>query len=772
PPIQPTGPPLDIKNRKKGALFPSSLRSHGRPFIVCLAILPRALALRFAAGALKQPPWLCCAALGLHTATAGPCRCSALISAACLSIRLVSFGSPSGHCLPATPFHAPLEANHLQVKPVLLHLVHPGNLSSPTISRHVAVAVVVAATVVAAGLDLLSYLANAPPRGVKRNRSPDLLDSYRPGDDGDRYIQHKRIRPMKARTSGSISEAPGQAPGGAVPQVIPPPQTPQSQNTALPAQTTPAYSAPQAQLPPKTTPTKTTLKALPTVRDHTTDQLNASGDEYIPRETDEFGEKKVMPNGQLLGNRQYRCRTFLVPNRGDKLFMLATECARVLGYRDSYLLFNKNRSLYKIIASQAEKDDLVQQEILPFSYRSRQIAIVTARSMFRQFGSRVIENGRRVRDDYWETKARKQGFTEADPAGEKRPGAAKAREAAEAAQNSVLLGNPHTEIVYNNTPGPYPGAPQPHLVQGMMGAPGSATRMPALTVGPDLSDNRSRDYSAIVKGGPRQEITGPPYQDQTRPSPLVEIHSQAHHAADFNRSVNQQRDMRDNYLQGIWRRPHEQPTQSALAQQPVAASADSAIPTSRPSNSPHTTAAGIAQPGVVSSQSPQMMMTAAPYSQSINAQSALGQAPIRGMTPLPLTTKLSIREPTPSTGSTGAINPGAAGYSYQQPSQAMWSQSPQTPQTSYSSYTTQPQAPHPSQSPASHLRQTGASQMQPGMQFPGMGSMQYSTSQGMYTADQTPRQYMPQTTPGAQSASQAWSGQHSQPQQWWTQQQQ
>ncbi|PKK50813.1 hypothetical protein CI102_5082 [Trichoderma harzianum] len=664
-----------------------------------------------------------------------------------------------------------MEAN-LQDKPVLLHLRPSLELRQPnyftTRRRHRRAA----ATAVAACLDLLvmysaqptgadgatinpaalnSDIFSAPPRGIKRNRSPDLVDSHRPGDDGDRYLQPKRIRPMKARTTGSISEAPGQAPGGPVPQAIPPPQAPQSQNPAIPTQTTPSYSTPQAQLPPKPAPAKTTLKALPTVRDHTTDQLNPSGDEYIPRETDEFGEKKVMPNGQLLGNRQYRCRTFLVPNRGDKLFMLATECARVLGYRDSYLLFNKNRSLYKIIASQAEKDDLVQQEILPFSYRSRQIAIVTARSMFRQFGSRVIENGRRVRDDYWETKARKQGFTEADPAGEKRPGAAKAREAAEAAQNNVLLGNPHTEIVYNNTPGPYPGAPQPHLVQGMMGAPGSATRMPALTVGPDLSDSRSRDYGGIVKGGPRQEITGPPYQDQTRPSPLVEIHSQAHHAADFNRSVNQQRDMRDNYLQGIWRRPHEQPTQSALGQQPVAASADPTIPTSRPTNSPHTSAAGIAQPGVVSSQSPQMMMTAAPYSQSINAQSALGQAPIRG--------------------STGSIGAGTAGYSYQQPGQ-MWSQSPQTPQTSYSSYTTQPQAQHPSQSPASQLRQTGASQMQPSMQFPGMGSMQYSTSQGMYGAEQTPRQYMPQTTPSAQSASQPWSGQHQQSQQWWTPQQQ
>lgn len=250
-----------------------------------------------------------------------------------------------------------------------------------------------------------------------------------------------------------------------------PPHTPQSQDTKPPSQSSATYvppapapaSGPPAAAPQKTTPSKSTLKALPTVRDHTTDQLNETNDEYIPREIDEFGEKKVMGNGQLLGNRTYKCRTFLVPHRGDKLFMLATECARVLGYRDSYLLFNKNRSLYKIIANQAEKDDLVQQEILPFSYRSRQIAIVTARSMFRQFGSRVIEGGRRVRDDYWEQKARKQGFTEADAAGEKRPGASKAREAAEA-QNNIMMSGPHTEIVYHTNPGAYPG-PHPPIVQ-------------------------------------------------------------------------------------------------------------------------------------------------------------------------------------------------------------------------------------------------------------------------------------------------------------------
>ncbi|KAK7421091.1 hypothetical protein QQX98_002449 [Neonectria punicea] len=608
-----------------------------------------------------------------------------------------------------------------------------------------------------------------PHRGLKRGRTPDLYDSPQPGDDGDSKPLRKRARPMKSRTSGGISDAPGQAPSTNLPQTIPPPQTPQSQSTTLPAQSNPAYTPTQAPLPPKTTPTKSTLKALPTVRDHTTDQLNSTGDEYLPREIDEFGEKKVMANGTLQGGREYKCRTFLVPNRGDKLFMLATECARVLGYRDSYLLFNKNRSLFKIIASQAEKDDLVQQEILPFSYRSRQIAIVTARSMFRQFGSRVIVNGRRVRDDYWETKARKQGFTEADLAGEKRPGATKAREAAEAAQNNVLLAGPHPEIVYSNNPGPFPGPPQPHLVQpGMIGPPpGNTTRMPGLTLGSDLSDNRPRDYSGILKGGPRQEITGPAYQDQTRPSPLGELNAQAHHAAEFNRSVNQQRDMRNDYIQGIWRRPHEQPA-SNLTQQPVASNESGSAPTSRPSHSPHTTATGMSQPGMVSSQSPQMMMTTAPYSQSISAQSSITQAPMRGMAQSP--TQSNTR-PTPSLpGSSSSISQGAPGYNYQSGGQSMWPQTPQTPQQQhgYGSYTTQSQPAHPSQSPASHLRQPSTGQMQSSMQFPGMASMQYGAGQSMYPTDQTPRQYMPQSGPGGPAVTQAWSGQQSPAQQWWT----
>ncbi|KAF9870021.1 chromatin remodeling complex subunit [Colletotrichum karsti] len=574
---------------------------------------------------------------------------------------------------------------------------------------------------------------------------------------GDSNNPRKRGKPLKGRTPGSISETAGQVPVPNMPQTIPPPQTPQNQAAPLPGGQAVAYAPTQASPPPKTTPTKTTLKALPTVRDHTTDQLNAAGDEYLPREIDEFGEKKVMPNGQLLGGREYKCRTFLVPNRGDKLFMLATECARVLGYRDSYLLFNKNRSLFKIIASQPEKDDLVSQEILPFSYRSRQIAIVTARSMFRQFGSRVITNGRRVRDDYWETKARKQGFTEADLAGEKRPGAAKQRAAEAEAQNQVMgLGGPHGEIVYSNTPSQFPGAPQPQIVQ------------------PELSDNRPRDYSGILKGGPRQEITGPAYQDQTRPAQIGEVHAQAHHAAEYNRSLNQQRDMRGDYLQGIWRRPHEQPQSSNLTQ--AVATSDAAVPTTRATQSPHTTASGMPQTSIVPNQSPQMMMTAPPYSQSIHAQNPISQAPMRGMAQ-PSSQKNNKPTTLPAAGSASSMPQGAQqGYHYpasgqmwpQQQQQQQQQPQQQTPQHNYSGYTTQNQQSH-QQSPAPQLRHS-SSGVQPAMQFSGMPGMGQSyAGQGMYSADQTPRQYMPQPNQGSPAVTQAWSNQQT-PAQWWTNQ--
>ena len=71
-------------------------------------------------------------------------------------------------------------------------------------------------------------------------------------------------------------------------------------------------------------------------------------DEYILRENNDAGEKKVTDTGQLLYGRKYKCQKFCLLNRGERLFMLAFEYALALGYRNGYLLFDKNKSMYKI----------------------------------------------------------------------------------------------------------------------------------------------------------------------------------------------------------------------------------------------------------------------------------------------------------------------------------------------------------------------------------------------------------------------------------------
>lgn len=566
----------------------------------------------------------------------------------------------------------------------------------------------------------------------------------------------KRGRPMKQRSSGSVLQSPVQSnmshPG---PQSALPPQTPQSQSSGLPSQMT-AVTPSQSSPPPKTTP-KSVIKALPTVRDHTTDQLGPEGDEYIPREYDDAGEKKVTATGHLNDNREYKCRTFFVPHRGDKLFMLATECARVLGYRDSYLLFNKNRSLYKIIATQAEKEDLIHQEILPFSYRSRQIAIVTAKSMFRQFGSRVIVNGRRVRDDYWETKARKQGFTEDDLAGEKRPGAAKAREAAniEAASNSHMINN-QSDIIYSTAP-VYSHPPPPSVHAGMMGAPTGLTPLPMITLAPEQTEIRLglQDYRGVPR--PRQEITGPAYQDRTQPSAQNDLMSQAQHAAEFNKSVNAQRGMRGQFMGEIWRKPHEPPPGSGG---PLANPIEPMPAVTQSMQSPRTSGSSAQQ--MIPRGSSQNPSSGQSFS-AAHQQNALTQSPMRSMAQTTISPEqMRNRSPSISLAPGGmAQNTGSYGFQQAQQSQ-MWPppQPQQSPQHNYSYNTHGPQlSPQIQQSPLQQtpsLRHPSSNPQMQSMQYPGMQGMPQNyagSGRGMFSNDPS-QQYMPQNTssgPGAQS---------------------
>ena len=394
-------------------------------------------------------------------------------------------------------------------------------------------------------------------------------------DDPDELKPRKRGRPPKTpRTSGEFS-----GPADSLPTPASQASADLAQASQVKSQSSQSVAQPTQASPPRTTPKSTPLKALPTVRDHTTDQLGPEGDEYTARDFDDAGEKKVDNLGYLQGGREYKIRTFVLPGRGEKLFMLATECARCLQYRDSYLLFNKNRSLFKIIANVKEKEELVNRDILPYSYRSRQIAIVTARSMFRQFGSRVIKDGRRVRDDYWEAKAIKQGFTEQDPAGEKRPGAAKAREAAQQDQLHARQLSAYGDVVYSNGPG-FGSIAHPALPPGIA--------LPSFDM---VHEPKYRDIQR-----PRQELTGPPYMDLTRSSTEADMASQASHAAEYSRSINQQGQYRRKIIQDYWHRPHEPPVTTPPPQEAEAAAATRENAFSSPRTDPSTVQAPQAQP--------------------------------------------------------------------------------------------------------------------------------------------------------------------------------
>lgn len=498
------------------------------------------------------------------------------------------------------------------------------------------------------------------------------------------------------------------------------------------------------------------MKALPTVRDHTTDQLGAGGDEYIPRETDEAGDKKVNPNGQLNGGREYKCRTFLVPERGDKLFMLATECARVLGYRDSYLLFNKNRSLFKIIASQIEKEDLIRQEVLPYSYRSRQIAIVTARSMFRQFGSRVIRNGRRVRDDYWESKARKQGFTEEDLAGEKRPGATKARDAAEANANTALSIVPRHDILYSNNSGNF--VTNPDIRTSIVNLNDNPSTLPMISLAGEHPDLRLRDYTSIQR--PRQEISGPAYQDRTHPSSPSDLLSHAHLTADYNKQINKQRCRGSEFLHQHWRQSHE-PQISNITQRPIPNK--DGLPSIQTQYSPQDSSQN-SQQSLLSRQTQQHTGPSQSYTQvTSHSQNPTAPSPLRNV-------NSNSSQPSQIGRSSGVIVnsnniPVAAPYGYNSPSQILASQSQPSSQHFHhftSSSSNMQRSPH-QVSPVS--RNIGnSSQLSQGLQYSsmqGLGQGFPSPGQNLYPLERSShQQYIPTNPSAPQPTGQNWAGHH------------
>lgn len=138
-------------------------------------------------------------------------------------------------------------------------------------------------------------------------------------------------------------------------------------------------------------------------------EITVKNDEVVLEDEDPKGVAKIDENGFLQGDRQFRIKTFTLLGKGDRQYMVSTEPARLVGFRDSYLLFKTHLTLFKKVCTHEEKMDLINRHLIPTSYKGRSVNLVTARSIFREFGARMIVGGKKVVDDFWEDKAIENG---------------------------------------------------------------------------------------------------------------------------------------------------------------------------------------------------------------------------------------------------------------------------------------------------------------------------------------------------------------------------
>jgi hypothetical protein len=95
-------------------------------------------------------------------------------------------------------------------------------------------------------------------------------------------------------------------------------------------------------------------------------------------------------------------QTFTLEDHGDQVLVLAMEPSKLLGYRDSHILFQKHPQLKRVRISDDERQHLIDTGLLITRFKNPEVAVVTARSLFKCFGHKVITRGRRIKDDYYE----------------------------------------------------------------------------------------------------------------------------------------------------------------------------------------------------------------------------------------------------------------------------------------------------------------------------------------------------------------------------------
>jgi hypothetical protein len=77
------------------------------------------------------------------------------------------------------------------------------------------------------------------------------------------------------------------------------------------------------------------------------------------------------------------------------------DLSKALGYRDSYLFYQKNPQIRRLTCTEEDKLALDEKGLLPSILRNRPCSIVPARIIFKTFGNRIIIRGKPIRDDYF-----------------------------------------------------------------------------------------------------------------------------------------------------------------------------------------------------------------------------------------------------------------------------------------------------------------------------------------------------------------------------------
>ncbi|KAJ3289772.1 PHD finger protein 10 [Rhizoclosmatium sp. JEL0117] len=115
---------------------------------------------------------------------------------------------------------------------------------------------------------------------------------------------------------------------------------------------------------------------------------------------DEEGNKKISKDGELLGGRVFKVRTFRLARHPTRFYVLTLDIARALGFRDSYLLHMKNPQIKRIYATDDDKQVLESIDLLASNFRSRPLGIMAIRTAYKYFGYQLLVRGKPVRDDY------------------------------------------------------------------------------------------------------------------------------------------------------------------------------------------------------------------------------------------------------------------------------------------------------------------------------------------------------------------------------------